>query len=227
MCQSFFSTFTKCNVMCSPTSTRNNKMEGNFSFKDPNANLYELDDIELTPTRSIFATTMENIGNISPFPNKQKEKDYQKQIERFDQSRRKMAKYKAPASRRSGYNRLSSSSEAVPNNAYDTNDSKQNHSECWAPPGKLGVAIDTVNGKPVVHRVKEGSPLEGILESNDIILGIDDINTTDMSAADVTYLMVKKMKKKRKITFMKCDPNDVPQPEEQTAPTHDSVVDNE
>ena len=36
-------------------------------------------------------------------------------------------------------------------------------SECYAPPGKLGVAIDTVNGQPVVHRIKEGSPLKGIL----------------------------------------------------------------
>ncbi len=193
-------------------------MEGNFSFKDPNVNLYDLDDIELTPTRSIFATTMENIGNISPFPNK-KDKDYQRQIERFDQSRKKMAKYKAPA-RRSGYNRISSTSNST------DDDIKPKHSECWAPPGKLGVAIDTVNGKPVVHRVKEGSPLEGILETNDIILGIDEINTTNMSAADVTYLMVKKMKKRRKITFMKSEKNDDPKSEEHTTPSHDSV-DNE
>ena len=33
--------------------------------------------------------------------------------------------------------------------------------DLWAPAGKLGVAIDVVEGRPIVRRIKAGSPLEG------------------------------------------------------------------
>lgn len=61
----------------------------------------------------------------------------------------------------------------------------------YAPPGKVGVAIDVQDGQPVVHKVKKGSPLEGLLQPQDIIVAIDDVETNCMSAADVTHLMVK------------------------------------
>jgi len=73
---------------------------------------------------------------------------------------------------------------------------------CYAPPGKLGVAIDTVGGFPVVYKVKNGSPLEGILSHLDRIIAIDDIKTVDMSAAQVTKLMISRMGKNRKINFI-------------------------
>ena len=76
-------------------------------------------------------------------------------------------------------------------------------SECYAPPGKLGVAIDTVNGQPVVHRIKEGSPLKGILQHKDRIVAIDGIDTRNMTAADVTHLMVKGMNRVRKISYVR------------------------
>jgi len=76
-------------------------------------------------------------------------------------------------------------------------------SECVAPPGKLGVAIDIINGHPVVHKIKTGSPLDGVLRRLDKIVAIDDIDTTSMTAAAVTQLMVKKMNKERKITFIR------------------------
>jgi len=75
--------------------------------------------------------------------------------------------------------------------------------ECFAPPGKLGVAIDSVNGVPVVHKVKMGSPLEGILCNLDRIVAIDNVDTRNMSGADVTKLMVSGMKKVRKISFVR------------------------
>lgn len=62
---------------------------------------------------------------------------------------------------------------------------------CYAPPGKVGVAIDIQDGQPVVHKVKKGSPLEGLLQPQDIVVAIDDVDTNCMSAADVTHLMVK------------------------------------
>jgi len=79
----------------------------------------------------------------------------------------------------------------------------EERSECFAPPGKLGVAIDSMNGKPVVHRIKSGSPLEGILVHRDKIVGIDNIDTSSMTAAEVTRLMISKMNKTRKISFVR------------------------
>ena len=75
--------------------------------------------------------------------------------------------------------------------------------ECYAPPGKLGVAIDTVNGQPVVHRIKEGSPLKGMLQHKDRIVAIDGVDTRNMTAADVTHLMVKGMNRVRKISYVR------------------------
>ncbi|KAL3822119.1 LOW QUALITY PROTEIN: hypothetical protein ACHAXA_011897 [Cyclostephanos tholiformis] len=71
----------------------------------------------------------------------------------------------------------------------------------FAPPGKIGVAIDVLNGQPVVHKVRKGSPLEKMLQPNDIILAIDDEDMSCMSAADVTNKMVRRMDRVRKITF--------------------------
>lgn len=73
--------------------------------------------------------------------------------------------------------------------------------ECYAPPGKLGVAIDNVDGRPVVHRIKDGSPLKNILLHGDTIIAIDGTDTHNMSAAEVTKLMVKGMSRVRKISF--------------------------
>jgi len=75
--------------------------------------------------------------------------------------------------------------------------------ECVAPAGKLGVSIDTVDGQPVIHRVKESSPLHGLLGRLDIIVRVDEIDTSSMSAADVTLIMARRMSKERKITFLR------------------------
>ena len=73
----------------------------------------------------------------------------------------------------------------------------------YAPPGKVGVAIDVINGQPSVHKIRNGSPMEGLLQHGDIILSIDDVKTSNMSAADVTQLMVKRMNYRRKISFIR------------------------
>jgi C-terminal processing protease CtpA/Prc len=75
--------------------------------------------------------------------------------------------------------------------------------ELWAPAGKLGVAIDVVDGRPIVWRLKSGSPLEGFLEKGDIIVALDEIDTSHMSAADVTSLMVRRMRQRRKIAYIR------------------------
>mmetsp|Transcript_16377 Transcript_16377/g.18370 ORF Transcript_16377/g.18370 Transcript_16377/m.18370 type:complete len:97 (+) Transcript_16377:1-291(+) len=80
---------------------------------------------------------------------------------------------------------------------------KEQRRECFAPAGKLGVAIDSVNGIPVVHRLKDGSPLEGTLKHMDQIVAINDVDTTGMSAADVTHLILKGMGQERKISYIR------------------------
>jgi hypothetical protein len=73
----------------------------------------------------------------------------------------------------------------------------------FAPPGKIGVAIDVLNGQPVVHKVRKGSPLEKLLQPKDVIVAIDDEDVSCMSAADVTSNMVRRMDRVRKITFVR------------------------
>ncbi|KAL9184743.1 hypothetical protein ACHAXT_012713 [Thalassiosira profunda] len=75
--------------------------------------------------------------------------------------------------------------------------------DVYAPPGKVGVAIDVIDGHPIVHKVKKGSPLEGLLLPNDRVVSIDGVDTTSMSAADVTQLMVRRMNYERKISFVR------------------------
>jgi C-terminal processing protease CtpA/Prc len=75
----------------------------------------------------------------------------------------------------------------------------------FVPPGKIGVAIDVLNGQPVVHKVRKGSPLEKMLQPNDIIVAIDDEDTSCLSAAHVTNMMVKGMDRVRKITYVRRD----------------------
>jgi len=83
------------------------------------------------------------------------------------------------------------------------NSTSSSQEHIYAPPGKVGVAIDVINGQPTVHKIRNGSPLEGLLQHGDVILSIDDVETSNMSAADVTHLMVKRMNYRRKISFIR------------------------
>eukprot|EP00978_Attheya_sp_CCMP212_P031068 scaffold116117_cov52-Attheya_sp.AAC.5 len=74
--------------------------------------------------------------------------------------------------------------------------------DCYAPPGKLGVVIDTTRSGPVVHAVKAGSSLEGLLFPGDKIIAVDGVDTSEMTASAVTKIMARKMKQERKITVL-------------------------
>ncbi|KAL7530417.1 hypothetical protein ACHAXR_006451 [Thalassiosira sp. AJA248-18] len=91
----------------------------------------------------------------------------------------------------------------LPSQRHQQQHDRREEQTVFAPPGKVGVAIDVVDGHPVVHKVKKGSPLEGLLKSMDVVVAIDDVDTTCMTAADVTQLMVKRMNYRRKITFVR------------------------
>merc|ERR1712232_201600 len=71
-----------------------------------------------------------------------------------------------------------------------------------APAGKLGVVIDTTKYGPVVHDVKSGSPLEGVLFRGDRIIMIDDEDTRTLTASAVTKIMARKMNVQRTITVL-------------------------
>lgn len=74
-----------------------------------------------------------------------------------------------------------------------------------APPGKLGIVIDTTLEGPVVHKVNPGSPLEGHVYPGDIIVAIDDVDTRAMSATAITSLMVKTANQERRLTVLSED----------------------
>lgn len=71
-----------------------------------------------------------------------------------------------------------------------------------APPGKLGIIIDTTVEGPVVHHVNDNSALKGKIFPGDIIIAIDDVDTRAMSASAITALMVKTAKQRRKLTVV-------------------------
>jgi cytoskeletal protein RodZ len=74
-----------------------------------------------------------------------------------------------------------------------------------APPGKLGIVIDTTLEGPVVHKINSTSPLDGLLFPGDIIVAIDDVDTRAMSASASTALMVKTANKRRKLRVISED----------------------
>ncbi len=62
-----------------------------------------------------------------------------------------------------------------------------------APPGKLGVVIDTFdNGEPGVNSIREDSILQDQLRVGDILVEFDGIDTTDMTALQVSTLIGEK-----------------------------------
>jgi hypothetical protein len=71
---------------------------------------------------------------------------------------------------------------------------------CQAPPGKLGVVIDTTKNGPVVHQVKAGSPLEGIIFAGDRIIAIANIDTREMTVSNISQIMEAKFKEPKNIT---------------------------
>lgn len=77
------------------------------------------------------------------------------------------------------------------------------HDTIYAPPGKLGVAIDIFNGQAVVMKIRKGSPITGMLQEGDIILAIDGVDCSCMTPAEVTFLMVKNMERVRRITVVR------------------------
>lgn len=84
----------------------------------------------------------------------------------------------------------------------DSAASKRERRVVKAPPGKLGIIIDTTVEGPVVHQINPGSALEGQLRPGDVIVSIDDVDTRAMSASAITELMIKTAKQHRSLTVV-------------------------
>jgi len=80
--------------------------------------------------------------------------------------------------------------------------SKRVRREVFAPAGKLGLIVDTSNEGPIVHSIKGDSPLVGQVFAGDYIVAVDDEDTSDWSAHNVTKLVAQKSGRVRKLTLM-------------------------
>ena len=75
--------------------------------------------------------------------------------------------------------------------------------DVFAPAGPIGIVVDTSKEGPAVHSLKSTSPMLGLINRGDLIVGLDDQDTRSMTAATLTRLMAKKSsQKERKITLL-------------------------
>jgi len=78
--------------------------------------------------------------------------------------------------------------------------------DVFAPAGPIGIVVDTTKNGPAVHSLKRTSPMLGLINPGDLIVGLDDEDTRGMTAATLTRLMARKSsQKERKITLLTSD----------------------
>ena len=63
--------------------------------------------------------------------------------------------------------------------------------EVIAPPGKLGIVVDTSLEGPVVNQILPTSPLRDSLEVGDVLLAINGHDTRAMEGSEITDMMIK------------------------------------
>jgi C-terminal processing protease CtpA/Prc len=64
--------------------------------------------------------------------------------------------------------------------------------DIFAPPGPIGVVVDTTQAGPIVHSLKKSSPMQGLISPGDLILALDGKDVRRMNAATFTRLMAKR-----------------------------------
>jgi hypothetical protein len=75
-----------------------------------------------------------------------------------------------------------------------------------APPGRLGIVLDTTAAGPLVISVKPDSPMVGLVHPGDTILAVDDVETRAMSSSAFTSLMVRTASAARILTVTSTSP---------------------
>jgi hypothetical protein len=82
---------------------------------------------------------------------------------------------------------------------------KEEMIEVYAPPGKLGVVIDTPDeGAPVVHAIKDSSCIADQLQVGDKLIAVDDEDVRAMTAIKVSKMISRKSANaQRKLTIVR------------------------
>jgi len=83
--------------------------------------------------------------------------------------------------------------------------SKEERIEVHAPPGRLGVVIDTPEcNNPFVWSIKDSSPIADLVRVGDKLIAVDDKDVTSLTAAKVSEIMTKKATNPtRKLSFIR------------------------
>lgn len=90
--------------------------------------------------------------------------------------------------------------------SYDSATTRGGLYDVFAPPGPIGIVVDTTKDGPAVHSLKRTSPMLGLINAGDLIIALDDVDTRGMTAATLTQLMARKAtQKERKITLLSID----------------------
>ena len=107
------------------------------------------------------------------------------------------------AGRLSGLDPALYDDEQSENAYYDS--SREELIDVFAPPGKVGFVIDTPNdGAPLVHAVKDTSPLKDHLRIGDKLVAVDDVDVRTMTATKVSKLLSRKSEQpSRKLTIIR------------------------
>jgi hypothetical protein len=75
--------------------------------------------------------------------------------------------------------------------------------DVYAPPGPLGVIIDTSKEGPLIHSLRKDSQLKDLVNPGDLVVALDGEDTRHMTAAKLTRKMASKSGETRKITLLK------------------------
>jgi C-terminal processing protease CtpA/Prc len=75
-----------------------------------------------------------------------------------------------------------------------------------APPGPLGILIDTTEEGPMVDEIKPDSALKGMVMPGDVVVAINEIDTHHMTARRVSEVMVETSGAERTFTVMRPPP---------------------
>ncbi|KAL3781227.1 hypothetical protein HJC23_003544 [Cyclotella cryptica] len=74
--------------------------------------------------------------------------------------------------------------------------------ECHAPPGPLGIVIDSTPLGPRVKSLNPMSSLFNYMSPGDIIVGVDDVDTVGMEAAEFWQLVSRKANQRKRVLTM-------------------------
>lgn len=75
--------------------------------------------------------------------------------------------------------------------------------DVFAPPGPIGIVVDSTPKGCVVHSLRKTSSMQGLINPGDLIVALDDEDVTALDASELTKLMARKAQQtERKFTLI-------------------------